>query len=50
MFFSQGLLGMCVWELFGVDFYGLLLYNFEDLCFVQILNGVYVNYDESIGE
>lgn len=49
-FFSQGSLGMRVWESSGADFHGLPLYNPEDSRLAQILNGVYVNYDESIGE
>jgi len=49
-FLSQGSLGMRVWETSGADFRGLPLYNAEDTRLAQILNGVYVNCDESIGE
>jgi len=50
-FFSQGSLGMLVWETSGADFRGLPLYNTEDTRLTaQISNGVYVNCVESIGE
>ena len=49
-FFSQGSLGKHVWESSGAGVRGLPLYNPEDTRLAQILNGVYVNHDESIGE
>lgn len=49
-FFTQGSLGMRVWESSGDGFRGLPLYNPSDTRLAQVSSPSYFNYEQSIGE